>query len=87
MTSESPVYKITTDGEEVPMPDKHPTLEELQEAVGGWIETVRVDATTLMVVDEEGLLKQGLSQNLKASRMTGRYIKGDVVIMPASYLD
>lgn len=34
------------------------TLEALQEAVGGYIETVRITTDAVIVCDEEGLLKE-----------------------------
>lgn len=84
--AKSPVFKISTDGDREYLEDKHPTLEELQAAVGGYIETVRIDSKTLMIVDEEGLVKSK-THNRTASMLVGRHIAGDVVVMPESYLD
>lgn len=80
------VFKVTLEGTTVEMEDRPMTLVELQDAVGGYIETVRLDATTLMVVDEEGFLK-GKPVNSIASMMAKRRIVGEVVIIPESYLD
>lgn len=59
-----------------------PTLEDLQSAVGGYIEYVPVPALPglVMVVDEEGTLKHK-PLNAYASEIAGRVIVGDVVLM------
>lgn len=59
------------------------TLEELQEAVGGYIELVPLDhqGFTQMVVNEEGLIR-GLPVNAIATRLIGQdTIFGDVVLI------
>lgn len=58
------------------------TLEELQKAVGGYVEIVSVNpwADVIMLVDEEGPLKRKRCNEL-ASEIIGQYIVGDVVIM------
>lgn len=58
-----------------------PSLEELQRAVGGYIEFVPIPAMDdiVLVVDEEGLLKEK-PYNKIASEIAGRVIVGDVVI-------
>jgi len=58
------------------------TLGELQKAVGGLIEIVRVEpwSDIILIVDEEGRLKRKRCNEL-ASEMVGRYIVGDVVLM------
>lgn len=53
-------------------------LEELQEAVGGYIEIINLDNGMILVVDEEGLLKHK-PMNLKASFLAGCGIVGDAV--------
>lgn len=66
------------------------TLDELNKILGGWIEIVRKDKNainamanfpenTVVIVDEEGLLKD-LDPNFLASWITNRLIVGDVVI-------
>ncbi len=58
-----------------------PSLEELQGAVGGYIEVVQIPAMrgVLMIVDEEGRMK-GKAVNAIASEIAGTEIVGDVVI-------
>lgn len=63
------IYKLCTDGRQqvVPLPDKKTIgeqLHQLQEQVGGQIETVRIFADNDMtaLVNEEGLLR-GLPEN------------------------
>lgn len=83
----SPIYKLSVDCTVGYMPDRHPTLQELQKAVGGYIEVVQTDSDgTIMIVDEEGRLKRK-KWNKKASYKAGKAIAGDVVIMPDSYLE
>jgi hypothetical protein len=64
-----------------------PTLKELQEAVGGYIEIVAIPSTqnAIMIVDEEGLMK-GSPLNPIASTMALRDIVGDVIILPRSLM-
>ena len=80
----SQVIKILTGGGTVELEDKHPALEELQEAVGGLIMVVNI-ACGIMVVDEEGVLKEK-SHNMVASVLANQRIVGDVVVMPSDYL-
>ena len=62
-------------------------LEEMQEVVGGWIEIVYLDNGSMMVVNEEGKLKQ-LPYNRLATQMvesgcrylSGDWIAGDVLV-------
>jgi hypothetical protein len=56
------------------------TLGELQAAVGGYIEVVRLSGNERIVVNEEGLLVN-LPPNLVASRMAGFLIVGDALLM------
>lgn len=57
------------------------TLEALQEAVGGYIETVRLRVdNAVMIVNEEGLLL-GLPYNVTASGFAGQPIVGTAVIV------
>ena len=59
---------------------KLPTLEQMQSAVGGYIEFVRITTDgAMMVVNEDGRLKK-LPYNKVASIMAGRNIVGDVLI-------
>ena len=56
------------------------TLEALQHAVGGYIETVPLPAGGVMIVDEEGRLK-GKPDNAIASLAAGIGIVGDALIV------
>ena len=62
-----------------PKNGKNFSLEELQSIVGGYIEIVYLSDGSLMVVNEEGLLKE-LPYNLVASGIAGFYIVGDVLL-------
>lgn len=53
-------------------------LEELQKAVGGYIEIINLGNGMILVVDEEGLCKHK-PINLKASFLAGHGVVGDVV--------
>lgn len=58
-------------------------LEELQKIIGGYVETVRhpyasENQCMLLLVDEEGRLKR-LPRNVKASKMTGKLLVGNVL--------
>ena len=60
------------------------TLEELQKAVGGFIEIIKISSTQIMVLNEEGKLR-GLPVNYNASlifAMAGIHevAVGDVVV-------
>ena len=56
-------------------------LREVQKMVGGYVEVVYLRDGRIMLVDEEGLLK-GLPLNRAASRMAGRPIVGEALVMP-----
>lgn len=57
------------------------TLEALQTAVGGYIETVRLRVgNAVMIVNEEGLLL-GLPYNTAASGFAGQPIVGTAIIV------
>jgi len=75
---------LTADGE-VTEHDTKATLQDMQAAVGGWIEPVDTKDYTMMV-NEDGLLI-GLPLNPAASSLTGRYIVGNVCMvgLPDSY--
>ena len=62
------------------------TLDDLQEAVGGYIELVYLPDAKIMVVDEEGLLKS-YTVNQEASLIAQRAIVGDVVIANQDEID
>ena len=79
---------IKSDGSNVelnPFNGKDFSLEELQQAVGGYIEIVPIDKEFDMVVNEEGKL-YGLPVNEQATRLyrrvryTDDVIVGDVVL-------
>lgn len=56
------------------------TLEALQKEVGGYIETVTLSPGCVMIVDEEGRLKDK-PFNRKASDLSGVDIVGDALIV------
>ena len=79
----SKYFGITVVGakkEIVPADGKKLTLEEMQAAVGGYIERVVIPKVGEMYVDEEGLLK-GKPINQMASLIAGMPIVGDVLIV------
>ena len=60
--------------------DKQPSLEKMQEIVGGYIEVVYLFEGDQMIVNEEGLLHK-LDINREASRIAQKLIVGDVIIL------
>ena len=63
------------------------TLKKMQEAVGGYVEVIRLNPKQRMIINEEGKLL-GLKPNGKATEMfrkafpgTYDYIAGDAVIL------
>ena len=61
---------------------EHYTLEELQKAVGGYIEVVSLKDDYIMVINEEGKC-QGLLLNQKATDLYGNnqdYIVGNALV-------
>lgn len=73
---------ITHDGKTIDVEPKNGTdfsLSELQGYVGGYIELIHTTRTRVMVVNEEGLLKD-LPQNKLASAIAGHPIVGDVLM-------
>ena len=79
----------TTDGEvidKIPANGKYFTLEELQNFVGGYIEVIRLNSQSIMVLDEEGKFKQK-PYNLNANKifteifnLSNDYLVGDILI-------
>lgn len=57
-------------------------LHALQQAVGGYIETIGLKDGGVMIVDEEGLLKQ-YPRNDLASLISGHHIFGTALIVGA----
>ena len=55
-------------------------LRGLQDAVGGWIETVHLDGEGVMIVDEEGMLKN-YPRNEIASIISRNHIYGVALIV------
>jgi|TARA_B110000259_G_C13990693_1_gene392340 predicted transcriptional regulator len=55
------------------------TLKSMQDLVGGYIEFVYLPNKKVMIVDEEGLLKN-YSPNKEAISLSGRLIVGDVIL-------
>lgn len=64
---------------EVKPKGKRLSLEEMQAAVGGYIERVTIRGGEIYV-DEEGLLK-GLPLNQKASELAGRDLVGNALVL------
>ena len=56
------------------------TLKEKQDAVGGYIEIVYSNADKVLIVNEEGRIKD-LPFNVKASEIAGQHIFGDVICL------
>lgn len=65
---------------------KFPKLPALQQAVGGYIELVRLSGGRVMYVNEEGRLN-GLLPNMAASTMANQVIVGDVVVLTAEEVE
>ena len=83
-------HVLRVDGSITDLPPREPTLEELQAAVGGYIEVLQIrwlGRPGLMVLDEQGKLK-GKPVNFKADEIartaglaTWDVIVGDVVVL------
>jgi hypothetical protein len=60
---------------------QEPSLEKLQETVGGYIESVAIpdSDTGVLIVNEDGVQK-GLALNVEASLIARRPLVGDVVV-------
>ena len=58
------------------------SLGSLQQAVGGYIEPVRLPTGELMYIDEDGMFK-GKEINQDISLLLGAIVVGDVVILSA----
>lgn len=91
MTEANPYgYIIKPDGtvDQMPEPangDKGFSLEQLQTAVGGYIEPVNSfiadQLGKVLLADEQGLIKQ-LEPNLAAATLAARPIVGNLVVIP-----
>ena len=79
---------IQPDGRESPYPPangKDYTLEEMQTAVGGMIELVRLGSDGMMVINEEGKLEH-MPVNPTANALAHQYhaiFEDDVIVGPA----
>jgi len=69
--------EIRVDGQRKEVTDL--SLENLQKLVGGYIEIINTNDGRLMVVDEEGLLKDK-HVNQAATHLASRMIVGNVVV-------
>lgn len=58
------------------------TLEEMQAAVGGYVETVNIPPDMILLVDEDGRFKTDLSPNRAASALCGQAIVGPACLVP-----
>ena len=63
--------------------DKEPSLEKMQEMVGGYIEMMTLVDGSQMIMNEEGNLRD-LPENVQASEIAMRRIVGDVLILQGS---
>lgn len=74
---------------ELVMVTKRPTLEEAQKFVGGYVELLWLDATTQMLVNEEGAYDESLLPNPMATRLAEKAgylvtiggIKGNAMVL------
>lgn len=84
----SPVTFIKVDGTIEELPDKQPTLDFMQDKVGGLIQAVRAKDGRVLVLDEEGKLKKK-PVNKVATKLYrfGEHdvLVGDVIAMPPDY--
>ena len=60
--------------------DKEPTLKEMQEYVGGYIELIQLQSGAQMIVNEYGI-RLKLTKNKEASFIAGRPIVGHVLFL------
>ena len=67
------------------------TLEELQKAVGGYIQILQITtgehAGKLMIVDEEGKFKTDAQVNHEASKIANQIIVGQVIIIDRDQIE
>lgn len=83
---------IKSDGtiSEFKLKGKKPSLEEMQQAVGGYIEMIPTNDGCIMILNEDGKMK-GLPLNSVATSMVtlfqGDFIVGDVLIGEPSLLE
>lgn len=82
------LLKVNGEIKQVKPKGKFFTLSELQKLVGGYIEPLPCAKLEKCVVygDEEGRLKNK-PINVRASRMLGYVVVGDILIVPESLLD
>jgi Domain of unknown function (DUF3846) len=84
-------FILRSDGSITHLPLREPTLEEMQKAVGGYIEVLNIrwlDRPAMMILDEDGKRK-GRQMNVKATYTAlttsfiadDDFIVGDVVIL------
>ena len=66
-------FKVITDSND------EPTLEEAQEFVGGWVETVRLKNGDTLLIDEEGKLKGKEVNKTATSHFVASYGMTDVI--------
>ena len=73
------LIKVDGTESEVTPAKKRFTVEEMQEAIGGYWTPIRLDSNTVMLVVEDGLPRQ-LPENREASLRATQRIVGDVLI-------
>lgn len=76
---------IKADGTIIECLGVKPTLEWLQEKVGGWIECAYIDDNTL-VVNEEGKLKDLPLNRVASGIWQAHFGDGDVIVGDAVYI-
>jgi hypothetical protein len=72
------LYKTDGTTEEHTPDGKKITLAQAQGLVGGYVELVRLGKKGVLLVDEEGLIKQ-LPINHQASKLAGKLLVGPVL--------
>jgi len=60
--------------------DAGPSLEQAQKLVDGWVEMVTLANGDQLLVNEEGLM-HNLQMNARASRLAGRLIVGNALVL------
>lgn len=71
------MYKLKSDGTKEEMTDT--SLDSIQKAIGGYFEPIYLANDKVLLVDDEGKLKQKPLNHL-ASAMATKIIVGDVIV-------
>ena len=83
---------LDTEGVTEIVPDKKDgtySLEQLQKAIGGYIELIKLPGVPNMIaiIDEEGRMKSNLKKNIVATMICGQDIVGNVCIIDTKDFD